>query len=193
MDDILDFNLLYRFNNTLNVKIGDILVSNPLNVTGLFYKTVILITAHDEFGTTGFILNKQTNINYLTLYDDINCENVKINYGGPVNLNISYILYFSNIKHKNSYNVFDNLYYSTDVNIINNICGANYKICLGCSIWGPQQLKQEMLNDRWAVYSLTNLETIFSINYTKIWNNVLLHINSRYKIFINYPINPSLN
>jgi len=192
-NDVLDFNLLYRFNNTLDVKVGDILVSNPMVVAGLFYRSVILITAHDEFGTTGYILNKQTNINYLTLYENMSCSNVKINYGGPVNLNTSYVLYFNEHMFNNSHIILDNFYYSTDTSIVNNICNRVYKICLGCSVWGPEQLEQEMKNESWAVCSNIDLKSLFLIDPDEMWKNVLLHINNRYKIFINYPTNPMLN
>jgi len=192
-NDTLDFNLLYRFNNTLDVKVGDILISNPMNVSGLFYKSVILITAHDEFGTTGYILNKQTNINYLTLYENVVCKNLKINYGGPVNLNTSYVLYFSDTMFENSHKILNDFYYSTDVNIINTVCDLTYKVCLGCSVWGPEQLQQEMLNDDWVVYSNMNIVNVFLIDVNIMWSKLLLQIHNRYKIFVNYPINPALN
>jgi len=194
MDDIyLNFNLLYKFNNTTEINVGDVLISNPINVYGMFYKSVVLITEHDEFGTTGFILNKITNINPVTIYDDLNCRNFKIFYGGPVNLNKSYILYFNDELIQESNKITQNLYYSSNLNIINDLCDKKFKSIIGNAVWGPDQLLQEIYHDSWAVYKPTNIESIFKIHPEELWEFLTLKLGNRYKIFINYPSNYAMN
>ena len=191
MDTILDFNILYKFNNTTNVKVGDILISNPINVMGLFYKTVILITEYDKFGATGFILNKMTGIKPEILYDNSKYK-FKIFYGGPISLNDTFILYECTDSVNNLKKIND-ICYTTDIKILNDLNSNNFKVILGYAAWAPNQLEQELRNDSWVILKNQNIKSILNLDPSLMWSKLLLTVDKKYNIFVNYPINPVLN
>jgi putative transcriptional regulator len=125
-----------------------------------FNQAVTYICEHDENGTFGIIINRESEI---TL-DDV-MQQMKIPYhpdkskdetvftGGPVQINRGFILHRPTGNWDSSLIVNDSVALTTSRDILEAIAGNKGPddtiIALGYAGWGPGQLEQEMAANTW--------------------------------------------
>tara|TARA_B100001750_G_C15228264_1_gene456806 strand:+ start:22 stop:567 length:546 start_codon:yes stop_codon:yes gene_type:complete len=139
-----------------NVLNNHLLIAMPQLNDTIFKQSVILICEDNTEGTMGLIVNKP-----IDSADDqskfiINeYTNNKIYFGGPVNLNVCFIL------HDNSYSLNKTLLVSNDIlltsskqiikDIKEGLGPENFKFNMGYAGWDKGQLEKEIKNGDWLL------------------------------------------
>ena len=103
------------------------LIAMPSINDPIFKKSLILICDDNSDGTMGLIINKPINDTLLkTIMIETNIgndypENSKIYFGGPVNLNVGFVLHGSNYTTDTTLNISKELSITSDKKIITDI------------------------------------------------------------------------
>ncbi len=172
---------------------GSILISKPFIEDTRFNKTIILISEHNNMGTVGYILNKNTNDNIGTT---LNIKSNKIiKYGGPVETDTLFFIHNQPQHSQGSHLISNDLYWGGEIEqIIHNINlndfdTNNILFFLGYTGWQPKQLEEEINEGSWIIYD----RKINIINQDLSWSKLLIEINKEFEVWANAPINFHLN
>lgn len=186
--------------NNIPPKKGSVLISEPFSVSPIFKRSIILLTEHsDKEGTLGFILNKPIEADIKEI-DELFIEDKKpyISIGGPVNPErVFYIHTLGDKKIPNSINVFDNIYWGGDFEILKELILAgvvttkDIKFFIGYSGWDKNQLQSEINKNYWLVTQLSSKQIMSQGK--SLWNTSVHNIGKRYKIWSNFPEDPIYN
>ena len=193
----LEIDLFKIEHNNILPKQGRVLISGPFLNDEYFSRSVVLITEHNEKGTMGFVLNKPMNVNLQDLIKDFPSFEGRISVGGPVGVDRIQVLHKLGSLIPNSIHVFDDIFWGGDFEVVKSMIEKNQiqkdeiLFFLGYSGWAANQLETEIKEDSWLVAELTPKE-IMSFN-KKIWNKALKKLDSKYKIWENFPENPNYN
>ena len=90
----------------------------------IFNKSVILINDYNQNGSMGFVLNKPIpSNNSNSIISDITNKKIKENvyFGGPVQIDSYFVLHDKSYKANDSEKITQNLYLTSNTNIINDI------------------------------------------------------------------------
>ena len=78
-------NIFKIAHNNVLPREGRMLVAEPFQQDAYFQRSVILLVEHDDKGSLGFIINKQTELRVNTFFEDLAaCTEMPIYLGGPV-------------------------------------------------------------------------------------------------------------
>lgn len=176
-----------KFKNSQNFQslAGKILIANPYCSFGdIFYKSILYIVAHSEYGSIGLIINKYANkLGLKKLYKIsnkyINEQEKPILIGGPVEPERSFILHSSDYIKNIVFEKKGPLVVSSNVEIIKDILEgkgpSNSLVILGYTGWEAGQLEQEIKNNYWLIANADE-SLIFEDNQQMKWNNALSRI-----------------
>ncbi len=125
-----------------------------------FNQAVTYICEHDENGTFGIIINRESDISLDDVmqqmkipYQSKNNDNAPVYSGGPVQTNRGFILHRPTGNWDSSLIVNDSVALTTSRDILEAIAGntgpQDTIIALGYAGWGPGQLEQEMAANTW--------------------------------------------
>ncbi|HBF88120.1 MAG TPA: transcriptional regulator [Bacteroidales bacterium] len=193
----LEFDIFKINHNNIELKQGRILVSGPFLHDIYFSRSVVILTEHNEKGTVGFVLNKPLEVSLNDLIEDFPDFNARISMGGPVNADTIHVLHKLGSLVPDSVHVIDDIFWGGDFDVIKSLISKNQVLpneilfFLGYSGWTTNQLDKEIQEDSWLVTELSSKE-IMSFN-KKIWTNTLKKLDNKYKMWENFPENPSMN
>lgn len=125
-----------------------------------FNQAVTYICEHDENGTFGIIINRESEITLDDVmqqmkipYQADSSNNAPVYTGGPVQINRGFILHRPTGNWDSSLIVNDSVALTTSRDILESIANNNGPddkiIALGYAGWGPGQLEQEMAANTW--------------------------------------------
>jgi len=195
----LDFDL-FKIEKAHQVpKMGRALISEPFLRDMYFKRTVIFLTEHNEEGSVGFILNKPLNIPFTELITDFPTTDMNISLGGPVSTNSLHYLHTLGDIVPQSVKIVDDIYWGGDFEIIKSMIlsgimdNSQIRFFLGYSGWQANQLEDELNENSWVVSELNPKLIMNWDNNDDIWKKALSGIGGKYKLWSNFPENPSLN
>lgn len=119
-----------------------------------FYRTVVLITEHNDEGSVGLVLNQPGDLNIQDLFEDLLVE-APVFVGGPVSRNSMPFLHeYEGLEGAES--VLPGLFWGGDfemLKFLNNegLLHGRVKYFAGYSGWGPGQLQSELEQKSWIV------------------------------------------
>lgn len=177
---------------------GSLLISNPLLADRIFQRSVILICEHNENGTKGFIINKQSTTDVSESHMELDQIPAKLYYGGPVDTSKVNMIH-KGISLDNSTRVVNDVYFDGDITQIPSLHNtmrlplANINFFIGYSNWMPNQLQIELDRKNWIVLTNYHTDFIFNSNPNDMWTNALRLMGHNYKAFANFPIDPIFN
>ena len=178
-----------------NVKVGSILIAQPFWQDERYQRSVILILDHDREGSTGIILNKQSNFCIHDALPELEIG-LPLYYGGP--FNVETILYVHN-----------NQSLPESIHLGNELfCEGNYeylqemirnkqmnlrkiKFYSGTVRWNEGQLEAEIAERKWWTSELT-AQDFFASEAEELWPHELLNNGHVYGLLNNYP-DPGMN
>jgi len=176
------------------IKIGTLLLSQPLIDDERFDKTIIIITESSKKEKIGFIINKKTKVKLVDLINEIQSKNILTNYGGPVSPDN--LFYFHNNKSiEKSEKINNNLFFGGNFNQIVEYINCelinknDIYFCLGYCGWTEGQLENEIKTKSWIVLN----EKIDFLNKKIDWKKKVLEFDEKYKIWVNANRNFHLN
>lgn len=134
------------------------------NKEDFFYDSLIYICEHDTRGAFGLIINKPSRLSTRKLFKSLELqipntinEFDRVMHGGPVDADKVFVIHDEKIDLKISTKLADDLYLSTDAEILKRISKQNnmgYKIFLGYCGWGANQLEEEVTSGAWEILKI---------------------------------------
>jgi putative transcriptional regulator len=181
---------------------GKLLISEPFLGDPNFERTVVLLCEHNEEGSFGFVLNKNTEVNLkdaLSEIDEVdNADGIRLYLGGPVEQNTLHFIHRMGENIEGSIRICEGIYWGGNYEqvklmIQTGILSENdIRFFIGYSGWGVDQLQTEIDEATWIIAD-TSSEMVFDTPSDKLWREVLKSMGGRYKELANYPTDPRLN
>ncbi len=187
-----------KLNDSLSIKSGDLILSEPMLGDANFRRSVVLICEHSvENGSFGFVLNKPTPINIDDLIENVSLK-LPVYYGGPVGQDKLFLLHrVENLTQ--SQHVKLDLYWGGDVEDLllkykfNQLKINDFKFLLGYSGWSSGQLEDELKSDSWIIVRDFDTSLLFDCQPDSMWQSILNELGGKYKLFAKFPIDPKFN
>lgn len=176
---------------------GALLVSEPMLPDPNFFRSVILLTKHDESGSLGFVLNRMSIVDLDNVLPNFSIKNIPIFIGGPVGNDQLFFIHTIGEELKNTSKVMDGLYFGGDIEHLefmlqNDLAQPNQiRFFVGYSGWDPGQLDNEISENSWIVAS-TSAEQVMS-DSDEYWKEVMVGLGKEFAVMSNFPSNPDLN
>lgn len=159
---------------------GKLLIAIPDLEDGNFFRSVVLMLHHDQFGASGVVLNRPTDVTVReawqnavesdeALSESIR-EDMKICVGGPVD---GPLIVLHEEETLSEEKIIDGVYMSVDrkeVHQVVRLLAGRFRFFTGYSGWAPQQLEAEIDAGGWLVIDADS-EHVFSED-PELWSRV---------------------
>jgi len=182
----------------LKAKKGRILISEPSFNDSIFFKSVVLLTHHNDDESIGLILNQPTKINLNEILNNIRLSDFPVYIGGPVAKQSLQFIHTLGSLIPESKKITENIYFGGDFNTIlklmqdKKITKNEIRFFVGYSGWGEDQLNTEIREDSWLVESSKD-DLCMQYSTQKLWNKIIRNQKLDYAIWVNMPKDPNLN
>lgn len=182
----------------LKAKKGRLLISEPSLSDNFFFKSVVLLTHHDDEESIGLILNHPTKINLNEILNDIPLSDLPIYIGGPVEKQSLHFIHTLGNIIPDSKEIIDDIYFGGDFDKVlqlmheKKITKHEIRFFVGYTGWGVEQLNKEIRNDAWIVETAKH-ELCMNYSTPKLWSDIIKTKKMEYAIWANMPKNPNLN
>lgn len=182
----------------IQIRQGDLLLSEPFMRDVHFKRTVILICEHNDLGSAGLILNQPTNMAIADAIETFPNVDAPLFLGGPVETELLFYVHTLGDRLKGSKHIIDNIYWGGDFEQMKFLLDtkqagkSDIRFFAGYSGWGPNQLKTEHKENSWIVTPATNT-FVFEPDHKLLWKNVLCSMGKSFSTIANYPEDPMLN
>ncbi len=184
-----------RIKKKTEIKQGCILIAKPFWLDESYQRSVILLIAHNEEGSTGIIINKMSNLSVNEALTELD-HHAPLYYGGPVSKKIiSYIHSKPNLP--DTLYLGNNLFWGGNYDALVGMIASgemnpdDFRFSAGFVQWSPGELKNEVKDDKWWVSELTPKE-LFLQPAEDLWGDKLVEDEHVYGLLSPYP-DPSLN
>ena len=159
---------------------GKILVAHPKLESGLFGKSVIILTEHHDSGTVGFIVNKpcQIDLNKIMRDRGIEWPSADVLYqGGPLNTSALVMIHTDDFSSTNTMYLPGGFAVSCDELMIEKIAMDNkpnaFRFLTGICSWAPGQLNHEIKKQKQWLTGTPNDAMLFNSTGLKQWRRAL--------------------
>jgi len=193
----LDINIFKIEYNKVAPKKGRVLVSEPFLKDTYFKRSLVLLTEHSIDGAVGFVLNKPLDIKASEVINEFPTFDASVSIGGPVSTNTIHYLHTVGNLIPNSVHIMENVYWGGNFEIMRELIrsgeinAVQVRFFLGYSGWQAGQLENELNQNSWLVTDI-NQSQVMGVS-DNLWKNTVNQLGEKYKIWQNYPENPSLN
>jgi putative transcriptional regulator len=193
----LDFNIFKIEYNKVAPKKGRVLISEPFLQDTYFKRSLVLLTEHSSEGAVGFVLNKPLDVKVNDVVNDFPETNATVSIGGPVSTNTIHYLHTLGEVVPNAVHILNNVWWGGDFEFIKSLIEKNevqpdqIRFFLGYSGWQAGQLETELEQNSWIITEI-NEGQIMHPN-EGLWKDSLNQLGEKYKIWANFPENPSQN
>jgi len=185
---------------TNNVKPGPgkILISEPFLFDYYFKRSVVLLAEHNKEGSFGVIINKPMAVSFNEVVKDFPEFDARVFLGGPVKTDSLFYIHTLGDAIDDSLPVVEGLYWGGDLErvreliMLGQLNENNFRFFIGYSGWMPQQLNKELKRDSWLVSQLSSEEVMTAATDT-LWQNAISDLGAKYKHWMNFPSEPTLN
>ena len=189
----------FSIENNKVARQGRVLISEPFLNDTYFKRSVVLLTEHSEEGSVGFVLNKPVDLSVNDVLTDFPQVDAEISIGGPVNTNTIHYIHTLGEAIPNSVKVLNNLWWGGDCEVVKDLLmqGAikskEIRFFLGYAGWSPKQLENELSENAWLVSEMKP-EHIMQGPDDNLWREILEKSgDKKYRTWVNFPENPSMN
>ena len=159
---------------------GKLLISMPSLEDDRFYKTVIYICAHSSEGTMGIIINKKIDYDlYPDLLEQLGIDKplgnkkLYIRYGGPVETGRGFVLHSDEVIQKETLSIDKGVALTSTSEFFEDLSKGkgpeNSILALGYAGWGPGQIENEILANRWMTLAADS-KFLFDDEVSNKWN-----------------------
>lgn len=197
MDFLRRLNLLSMGQNE-TPQVGTLLIANAELRDPNFRRSVVLLCEHNDHGSFGLILNRPLELGLADVMEDYDGENLRLNWGGPVQTNTLHVLHRYGALVGDCAEVAEGVYWGGDYERIKSLLAtrqvdpSGFKFYLGYSGWGEGQLDDEMQGNSWYL-APADAHTVFEEDYERMWSRVLRRKGGDYAIVATFPQDPQLN
>ncbi len=191
-------NLIKIKTNNVRPEPGKILISEPFMFDYYFKRSVVLLAEHNEEGSFGVIINKPMSVKFNDVIKNFPNFDSKIYLGGPVKTDSLFFIHTMGEEIEDSMPIIKGLYWGGDLEIVkemivlNRLNPENIRFYIGYSGWMPKQLEMELKRDSWVVSDI-DVDSVMFANPDYLWKNTLEKLGGQYKLWTNFPTEPTLN
>ena len=177
---------------------GTLLVGGPFLSDPYFRRSVVLLCAHDEEGSFGFVLNRRIDMKVDDLLKDMPHVGSRVGIGGPVESSSLFYLHTLGPRIEGSVEVVDEVRMGGDIGQLRAVLTEDPKLAkhvrffVGYSGWDAGQLTSEMDRRSWLVHP-ADRKTIMGMRETELWKSILRGMGPEFSQLANFPEDPSLN
>jgi putative transcriptional regulator len=182
----------------LKAKKGRLLISEPSLNDSIFFKSVVLLTHHDEQESIGLILNQPTKTNLNEILNDIPLSDFPVYIGGPVEKQSLHFIHTLGSLIPESQKITEGIYFGGDFETViqlmhdKKITKNEIRFFVGYSGWGVEQLNNEIREDSWIVEDIKD-KLCMDYSNPKLWSDIIKTQKQDYAIWANMPKDPNLN
>ena len=175
-----------------------LLISEPFLEDPNFDRSVVYVCEHNEEGTVGFILNKETEYSLGDISEVIDANDYPVYMGGPVEQDTMHFLHNNINDVEGTLEVVHGVFWGGNFEqvklfIQSGIINKNdVRFFVGYSGWAQGQLQEELDAGSWMVAQIPT-DVIFQENAENMWREVLKGLGGKFKVISNFPEDPRLN
>lgn len=184
--------------NTLNVEIGDVLLSEPFMNDFYFRRSAILIIDHNDEGSLGVIINKRLTVPFNEIVQGFPEFKADVYLGGPVETDRIFFIHTIGEMIPDSHKISSGLYWSGNVNALKAMIKMDLikphevRFYVGYSGWDGGQLRNELKANTWIVGKFSSKQLLKTAP-GKMWSNLVKEMGNKYMLWNKFPVNPSDN
>lgn len=175
---------------------GRLLLSEPTLADPNFARTVVLLTAHNEEGSVGFVLNRPLQINMSDLGHGFDSIKLPLYEGGPVELDTLHYVHRLGPGIPGATEIGNEVYWGGDFEIVKkalkSYTSETIRFFLGYSGWAAGQLEDEIAQHAWLVAPALE-EDIFLTPPDKLWEKCIKGLGGEEAGLAGYPMDPRWN
>jgi putative transcriptional regulator len=189
----------FASDTVIEPRAGDLLISEPYLPDPNFERTVILLCAHDENGSMGFVLNRPGNMQVADVLDDIERRDLEVFMGGPVQQDTLHFIHRLPELSREGNEVMSGLYWGGDfskmVTMANTfqVQPTDARFFIGYSGWSEGQLMRELEERSWIVFRKATADLVLNTPVEELWKEVLNRMGGKFRVISKYPKDPRLN
>jgi len=161
-----------------NLTKGIFLVASEQMQNSPMSKTVIYITQHDEAGTSGFIINRPTNLQINQAFPETHAStssNKMLYFGGPLHSRYLFMLTQTQFTH-GLHAIKSNVYFGAGEEVQMRLRSENtrdkIRTYAGFMSWGPEQLNTEIDQGDW-ILTPASIDQLFNQDTKDLWKNLI--------------------
>ncbi len=194
----LEFNIFDTHLPKVKPMKGRILIAEPFQQGPYFNRSIVLLTEHGKEGAVGFVLNKSSDLYPDEVIEDLFNFKGEMYIGGPVSSNTLHYIHTLGDRVPGAVQVTKHLYWGGDFDTIKDLINsgeADYhqvKFFAGYSGWSPGQLEDEIKENAWIVSTMDD-KTIMEGDVDDFWKMTMEDLGEVFKMWTNFPENPSNN
>ena len=195
----MDINLFKIETNHVSPEKGRILIAEPFLPGSYFNRSVVLLVAHSDKGSIGFILNKEIDYPIDEIMSDFPDFKAEVSLGGPVSTDSVYFIHSLGDEIPGSIHVKENMYWGGDFEVLKEkikngeVKSDQVRFFLGYSGWDEGQLEEELKEDSWVVSEIEQKNVLDKKPSQTSWIDAIRELGGKYSLWENFPQNPSLN
>ena len=179
------------------IRAGLVLAAVPILKDPNFYRTVVLICDHNEEGTFGLVLNRETELAPEQILEDLGAVGSAVSVGGPVQPGTLHYLHDLGEAVPGAVELVPGLWWGGDFETFKDAVSAPdfegaVRLFLGYSGWGSGQLEAELEEGAWAVAGM-KARWAFHTEPEQIWRQVMLSLGGEWELLANFPEDPRMN
>jgi putative transcriptional regulator len=177
---------------------GKILISEPFLPDTFFNRSIVFLTDHTPEGSVGFILNKKLEIKVCDAITGFDNWDETLNMGGPVAPDTLHYLHTLGEEIEGSVHIQGNIWWGGDIDSIRSLITfkrinkSQIRFFLGYSGWSPGQLEKELKENSWVIARIRE-DAVMSRRGQDTWKKTLKGLNSKYRIWADFPESPEMN
>lgn len=177
---------------------GRLLVSEPYLPDPYFRRTVVLLCAHDQEGSFGFVLNRYIDMDIADIMENMPPISTRVSIGGPVQSGNLYYLHTFGTRVEGSVEVVDGVHMGGDFEQLRSLLATDPRLAkhvrffVGYSGWGQDQLDKELNERAWLISNATKRH-VMNTRMKDLWGDTLRNMGKEFAPLANFPEDPSLN
>jgi putative transcriptional regulator len=173
---------------------GQLLLSHPALREPTFRRTVVLLSAHNDDGAMGVVLNRPLGRQLAELNTEFALgplAGVPLYAGGPVSPEQLVIVSWQWLKDEGAFQLQFGLEPEKAAELMGTP-GVVVRAFLGYAGWSKGQLENEMKHDTWFV-AIVDGEQLEQADGVALWRNILGSLDPDLKLLANEPDDPTVN
>ena len=188
----------FNFKTRIRPGKGRLLVSEPMLPDPNFERSVILLFAHDDEGSFGFVMNKPSETPVSAVFDEMAGNDMLAYAGGPVAPDTLHFIHaYPHVEGARE--ILPGIFWGGDPDVIRAMAasssfdGEKFRFLLGYSGWAAGQLEEELKENAWIVSGQADQHLLFATDAGDMWAEALHRLGGRFSRVANYPTDPRLN
>jgi putative transcriptional regulator len=165
---------------------GQMLIAMPQMRDTRFARSVVYLCAHTAEGAMGLVVNRLFNslsfgelLEQLSIEASVQCANVRIHFGGPVEAGRGFVLHSTDYLQETTLMVNDEVGLTATIDVLKALADGRgperYLLALGYAGWAAGQLDSEIRENAWLSVQ-SDAELLFDHDIDSKWQRAISKI-----------------